>query len=347
MSAVTRSREALPADVDRLVTDESPFPVGERLVFLQVESPTPRSSTSRSAAARSPQPQPALARGRRYRVQAPKGTGSSDADFRALTGVVPSRDVPTYKIPGYPYDGSFVHRLHRRGYRSAAIHGVTGEFFNRRRAYEEMPWDDLLFREEFLGRGLVDTEAWAVDDARLLEGRRRPPRRLLGGPDFEPVITATSHIPFPLAPERRVFFPDDTRDRFAYFDSIHYVDAAIGEFMAALPPGTTVVLYGDHVSKMENPELGYRQQLLGEDGCVPFLILESGADLSPGQRVGPEGDACTLTSLHTFRYVHQVVLAADTGEVAAAGDAGGARAIEAPAPAAPGARVTTSAGVGP
>ncbi len=321
--AVLRSVDALPVDVDRLLAEEGSFPVGERLVFLQVESLDLALIDFRIDGREvTPELNRLWRRSLRYAVLAPKGMGSSDADFRALMGRVPSRDVPTYKIPGYPYAGSFVEQLRTLGVRAAAIHGVTGEFFNRRRAYEKMPFEALLFREELLELGVGAGDFWAIDDGLVLDAAvaqlAKVPAR-----SFVLVITATSHIPFPLAAAERVFFPAEVDPSYAYFDSIHYVDRLIGRFVEALPAGTTVVIYGDHISKVENPELGYRQRLHQGEGCVPFLILESGGDLHGRQRIPEElALSCELTSLHAFRLVQGRALeafAADRPTVGAAG----------------------------
>jgi len=309
--ALKRGSEAMPAEVDRLLVEEASFPVSERVVFLQVESLDLAVIDFRIDGREvSPNLNRLWRQSLRYAVQAPKGTGSSDADFRALMGKPPSRDVPTYKIPGYPYEGSFVERLKGLGFEAWALHGVTGEFFNRRPAYEKMPFDALVFREELLAERVSTTEAWAIDDGELL-GTTATRVAEAEGRVFALVITATSHIPFPLAPAQRVFFPSDASPHYAYFDSIHYVDGVIGRFVEELPRGTTVVIYGDHISKIKNPEVGYEQRLRDGEGCVPFLILETGADISGLQRTGDDlALSCELTSLHAFRFVQGRVEAA-------------------------------------
>ncbi|MEZ4383436.1 MAG: LTA synthase family protein [Nannocystaceae bacterium] len=328
--ALARAR-ALPAEADRLGAAEADFPLGARIVFLQVES-LDLALVDFTIDGREVTPNlNRLWRGSiRYAVQAPKGTGSSDADFRALTGLPPSTDVPTYKIPGYPYAGSFVERLARRGFEVLAVHGVTGEFFNRRRAYEHMPFSDLIFREELVARAISASESWAIDDGVVLDYAAARVAAA-DGPHFALVITATSHIPFPLPPAEKVFFPGDATDRFAYFDSAHYVDRAIGRFVDALPPGTTVVLYGDHISKMENPDVGYEQRLRDGEGCVPFLIHMTQRDLRGLQTTADElALSCELTSLEAFRLVHRRIEAAFAE---AATDAGPLAESAAPGPA--------------
>ncbi|HFE45880.1 MAG TPA: hypothetical protein ENJ18_10395, partial [Nannocystis exedens] len=93
--AVARSVDALPVDVDRLLAEEGSFPVGERLVFVQVESlDLALIDFTIDGREVTPELNRLWRRSLRYAVLAPKGMGSSDADFRALMGRVPGKDVP-------------------------------------------------------------------------------------------------------------------------------------------------------------------------------------------------------------------------------------------------------------
>ncbi len=191
-----------------------------------------------------------------YRVQADKRTGSSDSDFVALMAKLSSDQVPNYKIPNYPLTGSLPQRLNAKGYRTSAIHGVSGEFFNRRPAFESMQFDEIIFKEEFVQAG-VRADNWTVHDRKLfdLAGEKLTATQ---GPHFMLVITATTHIPYPCEDgSPRVFFPSSRDHNESYFDSFHQVDAIIGGFIAALPPATTLILYGDHISQVRNPDIGY------------------------------------------------------------------------------------------
>jgi phosphoglycerol transferase MdoB-like AlkP superfamily enzyme len=241
-------------------------------------------------------------------VQAPKGMGSSDADFKALMARPPSADLPTYKIPEYPYRGALPERLSSLGYQTLALHGVTGEFFNRRSAYGKMGFSDLIFREEFISRKLAPVHGWTVSDADLLRYAAVRVEKA-SGKFFEMIITATSHIPFPLPREDKVFFPDADDAEWAYFDSQHYVDAAIGRFVDALPAETTLVLYGDHTSQVENAKLDYQHVTRDGAGCVPFFVVDTTLNLAPQQRTGELAESCEVTLLEGLRWFSHTVLA--------------------------------------
>jgi hypothetical protein len=299
--ALARSGEM----TDRLTPVETPAPIADRLVFLQVES---LDWSIVGFQIRGKEVTPELNRLSRramlYAVQAGKRTGSLDADFTMLMGRPPSADVPTYKILGYPYQGSLVQRLREMGFASTAVHGVSGEFFSRRPAYEKMGFDRLIFREEFEHLGAAPVAGWSVPDDELLQFAAMD-FSAQSGRQFQMAITATSHIPFHNYDRTLAgFFPGSGNISENYFDVIHYVDRAVGRYIEALPPETTVVLYGDHIAKIEHPGLGYRPAMCDGVGLVPFLVLETGRDLSRLQRTGNEARDGHLTLLDAVSWVH-------------------------------------------
>lgn len=288
---------------DRLTPLEAPLPIGERLVFLQIESLDLALMDFRI---RGQEVIPNLNRLAKkslyFAVRADKGTGSSDADFTALTGKLPSSHVATYKILDYPYQGSFVERIRAKGYRARALHNVSGEFYNRRHAYGRMGFDELVFKEELMAAGLP-AEGWAVHDRELLAYSARTIAAGTGK-QFAIVITASTHLPFhSFDPKQAVFFPGSRVPEDNYLDAFHEVDRAIGRFIEALPAGTTVAMYGDHTSKVEQPDVGYRQLTGGGIGCVPFLVHVVGQDLSAQQRTPRAGQTCSYMLQDALRYV--------------------------------------------
>ena len=290
---------------DQLTPVETPAPIAERLVFLQVESLDWSVLNFRIRGEEvTPEINRQARRAMTFAVQADKRTGSLDADFTVLMGRPPSADVPTYKIQGYPYGGSLIERLAEMGFATTAVHGVSGEFFSRRPAFDKMGFHRLIFREEFEDLAGAPVTGWAVPDDELLQFAAMDFSAQTGR-QFQLAITATSHIPFHNYDRSLArFFPGSTDISESYFDVIHYVDRAVGRFLEALPQETTVVLYGDHVSRVENPALGYRQATWEGVGLVPFLLLETGRDLSRLQRTGEVARAGHLTLLDAVAWVH-------------------------------------------
>jgi phosphoglycerol transferase MdoB-like AlkP superfamily enzyme len=303
---------------DRMRGLAASFPVRERLVFLQVESlDFPMIDFEVHGQPVTPFLNELRHRARLYAVRAAKGTGSADADFIALMGRRPSSDVVTYKLASYPFERSIIAKLRANGYHTSAVHGVSGEFFNRRFAYTKMGFDHLAFREE-IARAKPGVYAWAIPDAVVLEHGAQ----LLNagsGKQFQLAITATSHIPFRGLEDRwKRFFPKSNKSEETFFDAIRYADGAIRTFVEKLPPETTLIVYGDHNSQVENDALGFRQMIRDGQGCVPFLIHDTSVDLAPTQRIDREGTAIagTFSLLDAMRFVHANVFGSG-GRVAA------------------------------
>ncbi len=294
---------------DRLSPLEIPLPIGDRLVFLQIESLDLALMDFRIRGQEVIPQLNQLARSSLYfAVRADKGTGSSDADFIALTGKLPSANVATYKILDYPYKGVFVDRLRARGYHTLALHNVSGEFYNRRYAYPRMGFEELVFKEELVAAGLP-AQGWAVHDRDLLAYSAKKIAAATGK-EFAIIITASTHLPFhSFDPKTATFFPGSRRPEDNYLDAFHQVDVEIGRFIDALPAGTVVAMYGDHTSKVEQPEVGYKQLTGGGIGCVPFMVHVVGQNLSGQQRTPRGGKTCSYALQDALRYVQGRALA--------------------------------------
>lgn len=304
---LARALDRARVRTDQLTPIEAPIQIRDRLVLLQVES---LDWAVLELRVHGREVTPALNRlahsSMLFAVQAHKWTGSLDADFTALMGRLPSADVPTYKIPGYSYRGSLPEQLGALGYHTTAIHGVSGEFFNRRPAYEQMGFHCILFKEELEELRAAPEAGWSLQDDEVLQFAARE-LRAQNGRQFQMVITATSHIPFPTYDRRRdTFFPGSGDLAERYLDVIHYVDESIGRFVDSLPPKTTVVLYGDHISKAEIPLVNYHQAYGDGIGLVPFMVLETGSNLADTQRTRATQVALGggLTLLDAINWVH-------------------------------------------
>lgn len=293
---------------DQLTPVETPAPIAERLVFLQVESLDWSILDFRIRGEEVTAELNHLARrAMTFAVRADKGAGSPDADFTMLMGRLPSAEVPTYKILGYPYTGSLVARLRDMGFGTTAVHGASGERFSRRPAYQQMGFDRLIFREGFERHGAAPVTGWSVPDDDLLQFAAMD-FSARSGRQFQLAITGTSHMPFHNYDSSLArFFPRSTSIAEIYFDVMRYVDRAVGRYLAALPPETTVVLYGDHASSLEHAGLGYRQAVREGTGLVPFLVLETGRDLCRLQRTAEAARDGHLTLLDAVLWVHQSI----------------------------------------
>lgn len=294
---------------DRLTPHEVTLPLRRNLVFVQLES---FDEKVLGFSIRGTPVAPAVTalrdRSMSFRIQAHKYTGSCDSDFTALMGRVGSQDFPTYRIQGIPWELALPHDLHGGGFSSMIFHGVSGHFFHRIDAMPRMGFDGLFFKEQIAEEAGLDGTKWTLADTEVFDFATRKikastPRT------FAMVITATSHMPFRFETPgmERIFFGDDDSYENNYFDSIRYVDKSVGDFVAALPPDTTVIMYGDHWSTVQNPEIGYEQEVIDGFGMVPFLVFNVGEDLSGLQRTRgtPLAVGAQLTLHDMMTWVHR------------------------------------------
>ena len=111
----------------------------------------------------------------------------------------------------------------------------------------------------------------------------------LSTPFYAHTITLTNHGPFDLPAEMRQLSLDselNASELGGYFESVHYTDAAIGEFLNKLDAeglldNTTIVITGDHtgVHKYYNDdiqELSYEGDWWKEeDNKIPLIIYSN------------------------------------------------------------------------
>jgi len=287
---------------DRLSAWESPLDLGDRVAVVQVESldwdvidarvddqwvmPFLRDLKTRSIC---------------YMIRPFHETGTSDADFCLLTGLMPNGKIAPFRIEGFPYHDTLPHLASQRGYTCVAMHGNTGNFFFRRPAYQQMGFSQICFSEELREMGCPMQNGEVEDDVLLrlsaewLKAAKRPTLHF--------IITLTSHGPFHrLRPEQRALFPNPSGKVEAYLNCMRYVDRALASYLEALPEGTVLVLYGDHESKVrgygETPHRGER---------VPWLMHCKGRNLAEQQRTRgmPWTQSGELRMLDTVTYLHR------------------------------------------
>lgn len=228
-----------------------------------------------------------------YQVRAVHKNGSADADFVMLHGCMVAPGVINYKVPGFPHGDTLPATARDAGRPMTVFHGYKGAFYNRRQAFDQMDFEHIVMLEELVNDYGLEPKKWhAIPDgptlmlsARLLNETDTPQSHL--------IITYTSHTPFVMLPDDYDAPLDNALDRvdLRYFNSIHYVDHAIGEYLDALPEGTTVVIYADHEGAAGYAE---RQRGRGEPELIPLIVWRKGEDLStrqvggilPADRVG-------------------------------------------------------------
>lgn len=216
-----------------------------------------------------------------YRIRAFHNYGTGEMDFACLAGGRPSTEVMNYQLPEFEYPRSLPLFLKKQGYQTMAYHGNSGEFFNRRPAFQKMKFDRLGFKEDLNQAGLKSSY-WGIRDLDLLL-RVAMDIRSATGRYFAFVITLDSHVPFDLIqPDEEILFPGtrDTQER--YLNSIHWADQALKQFYEALPTGTTLLIYGDHPAHSDTDETGLGPEPTAE--YVPAFLHRKGEDWGQSQK---------------------------------------------------------------
>ncbi|MDP4145135.1 MAG: LTA synthase family protein [Bacillota bacterium] len=178
---------------------------------------------------------------------------SSDADLLTNTGVYPVREGSTFfRYPNNKYQHSLPLLMQDMGYSTYAIHPDKGSYWNWMPALGSIGFQKCYDASQYkmteqIGLGISDHE-FLTQVAPIIEKEKQP--------FYSFVVTLTSHAPFDLPQKYREMKLDNGFDKNIlgdYFQSIHYTDKEIGNFLdtlgkAGLLQNTVVVIYGDHTS---------------------------------------------------------------------------------------------------
>lgn len=175
---------------------------------------------------------------------------TSDAEFVTNNSLYPCMENPSYDVYrdntfyGLPWI------MRDEGYSSWVFHGYKKEFYNRDKAYPNQGFEKFISEEDYdvhetVGFGITDKDFFSqtIDYIKDMEK-----------PFYSFIITLTSHTPFNM-PEKYMDIklrPEHKDTMFGnYLNSIHYLDAAIGEFIEDLKKeglyeDSVICIYGDH-----------------------------------------------------------------------------------------------------
>ena len=238
---------------DRLTPLEAQIPVRKHLVILQAES---LDFNIIGYHVKGKEVTPFLNRLREasmfYRVGAMHFTGSADADFAALNDVSGSRRMITYKIRGYPYQNTTPQQLANCGYDTYSFHGKSGEFYNRRAAFEKMGFKDIIFQEEMENRfGLKEPTAGACTTRTCWHCRLACCAGRNADVPFHHHANHPHALQSAFAPEREIF-KDPHGMAENYVNNMRYLDNCLRDYVTSLGSGTTVLIYADHPTEEGN-----------------------------------------------------------------------------------------------
>jgi hypothetical protein len=264
---------------DRLPGVEGPWPVSNHVVIVQMESIGWEVLNARIAGQEvAPYLDSLAASNRCFRIQVYHTLGSEDMDYAVLSGGTPSTVVVSYDIPGVTYSNGLPGFMRKHGFHTVALHGNDGGFFNRRRNFERMGFDEIWFKEDFKGRA-VRQSSWGVRDAELFKLSSREIGQATR-PQFHFIITLDSHAPFNLIDEgEKKIFPGTSIWRENYFNSARLLDGALRDYIESLPSGTLVILYGDHPAGVDYEDFHPARE--GSAEFVPCIVHVCGAHSPP------------------------------------------------------------------
>jgi phosphoglycerol transferase MdoB-like AlkP superfamily enzyme len=190
-------------------------------------------------------------------------SSTSDCEYMVLNSQFP---IPQGSVAFRRDEDHFVTLLHAfkdAGYTTFAGHAYAAGMWNRAILYPKYGFDQTAFKDE-LGDG--PKLGWGIGDKLFFE-RVVPRIEKLKTPFVSMLITLTSHGPYqyvPLAERKLNVGSIDGSDFGGYLHSMRYNDEAIEQLFGQLQKdgllaNTTVVIYGDHDSRMK-----FNQQLAVE-----------------------------------------------------------------------------------
>lgn len=218
-----------------------------------------------------------------YYPQVSVGT-SSDTEFTFNTSLLPASTGTVFVNYWKRTYEAMPNLLRQKGYYTASMHANNASFWNRNVMHETLGYDKFYARDSFdysnedeiMGMGLSDKEFFRQATKKIKKISED------NNNYYVTLITLTNHTPWDdedkygdytvdykytetdenaTVTEKTLPYMEET-DLGRYFKSVHYADAAIGDFVneldaAGLLENTVLVIYGDHDAKIAKKEYSY------------------------------------------------------------------------------------------
>ncbi|WP_282154906.1 LTA synthase family protein [Cytobacillus gottheilii] len=182
---------------------------------------------------------------------------TSDAEFIMDNALYPMAQGAVYVNKAQNTFQSAPAILKANGYTSAVFHGNYKTFWNRNEMYKSMGID-RFYDAEYYSMNEEDTKNYGLKDKPFFKESMAMLEEL-PQPFYTRFITLSNHFPFEMDEGDTDFPAAETDDKIVnqYFQSAHYMDAALEQFFqdlksSGLYDDTVVVLYGDHYGISEN-----------------------------------------------------------------------------------------------
>ena len=201
---------------------------------------------------------------------------SSDTELTFNTSLMPTQNGTAFV--SY-FDRTYIATpslMKEKGYYTFSMHANNADFWNRRAMHESLGYDKFYSKETYdvdkeniIGLGLSDKEFFSQSVEKIKKISKEHEKY------YGLLITLTNHTPFSDTDKYGEFAvtmkttttnEDGTTEEIEapylegtklgnYFKSVHYADAALGEFFqsmdeAGLLDNTVVILYGDHDARL-------------------------------------------------------------------------------------------------
>jgi hypothetical protein len=170
-------------------------------------------------------------------------------------------------------------KLASLGYRTIAVHGMSGHLFNRQTWYRSIGFQEQWFRDSFRQLGLQDCVGAFVGtcDAAVADWLGRRLQTSDASPDFAYWVTLNSHLPLPVPsglPQAASCSLTPLLSNQPTYCSWYQLVTNVHDSVARLAMGplgrpTVFVVVGDHAPPFANPAL--RSQFSSAE--VPYVVL--------------------------------------------------------------------------
>lgn len=217
---------------------------------------------------------------------------SADATFLVNCSLYPARHGAVSFLYADNHFDSLPKLLRNNGYETAVMLAYKKNFWNYAKFDNALGFDRQFYRKDYV---IDEKLGWALSDRSFFKQSiiklKKLPR-----PFYALLRTVTSHAPFTAVDEKIDGFPVrdlEGEEIGRYLRSIHYVDAALGEFLRLLAQNellsnSVIVIFGDHRARLSIGDLekvGVADR--AEDGKIPIIMSCPGRTTgSTHQKIG-------------------------------------------------------------
>lgn len=187
--------------------------------------------------------------------ESPIGGGlTSDSDFMANTSLHALSNSSAFVTHGSNNFTSLPKALEGNGYSTNTFHAFKRDFWNRGVAFNSLGFDHFYAQDEYdEGENII---LGLNDESFYEQTLEKIPKST--GPNFNYIVSLSSHHPFDMAEKFQLLKTDLTDDynyrAYHYLQAIRYADYSLGIFLDGLKnkgkyDGSLIIVYGDHPAK--------------------------------------------------------------------------------------------------